>query len=170
MLTRSIRIFDESGELVLHQDKTNLIANIYSYITLSLGMRPNEHEYKVMGLSAYTPEYLKKEPREIFLDALSMEGQFKFLRNPKVTDLYSYFCNRLKGYRFDAISAGGIQDFVEIRMMEWVRNAVSETGIKEDIAYSGNNFKHKELTKKFGEWIALKVCLYLQEQAMNLYQ
>ncbi len=130
----SIRIFDESGELVLHQDKTNLIANIYSYITLFLGMRPNEHEYKVMGLSAYTPEYLKKEPREIFLDALSVD-KFKFTRNPKVTDLYTFFCNRLKGYRFDAIS-GGIQDFVEIRMMEWVRNAVSETGIK-DIAYSG---------------------------------
>ena len=130
----SVRIFDENGEVVLHQGKTNLIANIYSYITLSLGMRPNEHEYKVMGLSAYTPEYLKKECRDIFLESLSVD-KFNFIRDPKVTDLYAYFRDRLKGYRFDAIS-GGLQDFVEIRMTEWVRNAVSETGI-QDIAYSG---------------------------------
>ena len=30
------------------------LARVYRFITLILGMKPNEHEFKVMGLSAYS--------------------------------------------------------------------------------------------------------------------
>ena len=38
-----------------------IIARLYRYITLILGLKPNEHEYKVMGLAPYSKkEYFKK--------------------------------------------------------------------------------------------------------------
>ena len=30
-----------------------IIGRLYRYITLILGLKPNEHEYKVMGLAPY---------------------------------------------------------------------------------------------------------------------
>ena len=33
-----------------------IIARIYRYITLLLGMKPNEHEYKVMGMAPYAKD------------------------------------------------------------------------------------------------------------------
>jgi len=45
------------------ESRNNLIGKIYSSVTLLLGMKPNEHEFKVMGLAPYESEYKKKEPR-----------------------------------------------------------------------------------------------------------
>ena len=36
------------------QGKDFLVARIYKFCTLILGMKPNEHEYKVMGLSGFS--------------------------------------------------------------------------------------------------------------------
>ena len=34
-----------------------MLGRIYRYITLLLGMKPGQHEYKVMGLAPYGTEY-----------------------------------------------------------------------------------------------------------------
>ncbi len=130
----SVSVFRDGRHELLHQGRTNLIASIYSSITMLLGMKPNEHEYKVMGLAAYTPEYHKAGPRELFLDALRVDG-LKFAANPAMTDLFAYFRDQLVGYRFDAI-AGGVQDFVERLVVQWVDNAVRESGVA-DISFTG---------------------------------
>ena len=39
----------------------SIIARMYRYITLILGMKPNEHEYKVMGLAPYCKTKYSKE-------------------------------------------------------------------------------------------------------------
>ena len=36
-------------------------------------------------------------------------------------DYFTYFKKRLNQFRFDGI-AGGVQDFVEIRLTEWFKN------------------------------------------------
>ena len=38
-------------------NKENHLGHIYQYITLLLGMKPNQHEYKVMGLAPYASNY-----------------------------------------------------------------------------------------------------------------
>ena len=37
--------------------KKNHLGHIYQYITLLLGMKPNQHEYKTMGLAPYASDY-----------------------------------------------------------------------------------------------------------------
>jgi carbamoyltransferase len=131
----SVNTFVQNKFRCLHKGHENLVAKIYSAVTLMLGMKPHEHEYKVMGLSAYTKEYHKKGPRKVFLDALQVDG-IKFKRNPEMKDYFKYFQDRLKGYRFDGV-AGGVQDFAEIIMVQWVKNCIEETGIHDVIMAGG---------------------------------
>ena len=37
--------------------KKNKIGTLYKFITLLLGMKPSQHEFKVMGLAPYASEY-----------------------------------------------------------------------------------------------------------------
>ena len=124
----------QNGEFsLIHEAHNSLIGKFYSSVTLLLGMRPNEHEYKVMGLAPYASEYQKKVPREIFLNALSVDGM-DFVKNPEMKDFYFYFKVKLKLCRFDGI-AGGLQDFVELRLVEWFQNIIESTQIK-DVVYN----------------------------------
>ena len=38
---------------LISQSKENDIGRIYTFATLLLGMRPDEHEFKVMGMAPY---------------------------------------------------------------------------------------------------------------------
>ena len=37
-----------------------IIGRLYRYVTLIMGLKPNEHEYKVMGLAPYTKKYAEE--------------------------------------------------------------------------------------------------------------
>ena len=56
-VNHSIRILSKNEEAyeieLLMKKGTSDIARIYRYTTLLLGMKPNEHEYKIMGLAPY---------------------------------------------------------------------------------------------------------------------
>ena len=50
----TINTFDEDRVFERHFSTNKCaIARIYRYMTLLLGMKPNEHEYKLMGLAPY---------------------------------------------------------------------------------------------------------------------
>jgi len=125
----------------INESRNCLIGKIYTSVTLLLGMRPNEHEYKVMGLAPYASEYQKAGPREVFMNALSVDG-IDFVKDPEMMDFFFYFRERLKPYRFDGI-AGGLQDFVEARLCEWFNNLVRDVGNRDFVFCGGvaNNVK-----------------------------
>ena len=65
----SVSTVNDNGKLKrLAYGNEFLVARIYKFCTLILGMKPNEHEYKVMGLSAYSnsKNHIEKV-EEIFL-------------------------------------------------------------------------------------------------------
>ncbi len=110
------------------------IGRLYRYITLLLGMKSNEHEYKVMGLAPYASEYDMKQPLEIFRKTAYIDGlEIKFRHKPK--DIYFYFKEQLEPYRFDAI-AGALQRYTEEIINQWVSNGIKKTGIR-DVMFSG---------------------------------
>jgi carbamoyltransferase len=144
----SVNIFKSGVFESLYKAHECIVAPVYTSITLMLGMKPHQHEYKVMGLAPYAKEHDKKKPREIFMDCLDVKG-ITFKRNPEVKDLFKYFRDRLKYYRFDAI-AGGLQDFAEEKISMWVSNAVKHTGIK-DIVLSGGLGLNIKINKRITE-------------------
>lgn len=109
-------------------------ARLYRSMTLLLGMKPDEHEYKVMGLAAYAkPEYYKG-PYKVFAETQYVDGlNFAYKTRPK--DLYVWFRERLEGYRFDSI-AGALQQYTEEILTQWAQNALKATGARR-ITFAG---------------------------------
>lgn len=111
-----------------------MLGRIYRYITLLLGMKPAEHEYKVMGLAPYSKEVVSEGPYQAFKETMYVDKlDFKWKVRPK--DLYFHFRDRLEGFRFDGI-AGGLQRYTEEILTQWISNAVAETGV-HSVVFSG---------------------------------
>ncbi len=121
------------------------IGRIYRYATLLLGMRPAEHEYKLMGLAAYNSEKYGRNAYEVYADTLEVDG-LGFRYNKKIKDHFFYFKDKLEGERFDAI-AWGIQKRCEELLCKWISNGIETTGIKNIIMSGGvaQNIKANKL-------------------------
>ena len=138
----SVSVFEKENNKIVREEiyssdqtfsRVNL-ARVYRCMTLLLGMKPNEHEYKIMGLAAYgKPEYSKK-CLEVFEEAIKVRDG-DFITNLDVTDCYFWFREKLEGERFDNI-AHGLQTWTENLIEEWVLFYVRKTGIT-NIAFSG---------------------------------
>ena len=88
------------------------LARIYKITTLLLSMKPDEHEYKVMGMAPYAKqEYAQEVYENVFKDILKVEN-CKVLKKNRPEDMYTYLKNKFESYRFDNI-AGGVQILVE---------------------------------------------------------
>jgi len=124
------------------------VARLYRWCTLLLGMKPNEHEYKVMGLAPYSKEYTMKKPYEVYSSTLVVDGD-DFKWNVKPSDMYFWFKQQLEGCRFDGIAAG-LQKFTEVRTVEWVKNIHSKYPHK-NLAFSGGLALNVKLNKKLSE-------------------
>ena len=66
-----------------------IIARLYRYITLILGLKPNEHEYKVMGLAPYTKKEYFEKITELFFTLQDVKN-LKFYNKSKIPDLYFF--------------------------------------------------------------------------------
>lgn len=83
------------------------IARFYKYCTLLLGMKPLEHEYKVMGLAPYcTNETKIKGIFDIYKSALWIDDSLELISETQPKDSYFYFRQAFESYRFDEIAAG----------------------------------------------------------------
>ncbi len=124
------------GELTFISRSSNFnLGRIYRYATLLLGMRPADHEYKVMGLAAYNSEKYGREAYEIYKNTLQVDG-LKFKYKKKIKDHFFYFKEKLEGQRFDAI-AYGLQRFTEEILTDWIKNGIEHTGIGNVIMSGG---------------------------------
>ena len=94
------------------------LGHIYQYITLLLGMKPAQHEYKVMGLAPYASEYEVEKSYKVFKDILKIEGLVP-VYDQKPKDLYFHFREALEGHRFDGI-AGALQRWTENILSDWL--------------------------------------------------
>ena len=100
-----------------------MLGRIYRYITLLLGMKPAEHEYKVMGLAPYGTEYHGKNSK-FFWKFNSIDG-FKIKRNKNLKDIFLQREKSLNAERFDGI-AWGLQKFTEQFLTKWINNIIKK--------------------------------------------
>lgn len=125
------------------------IGYLYSMITLILGMVPEEHEYKVMGMAPYCSEEKSSEVYEKLKSLIGFSGEVNWTRMngcPPTQYSYKYFKNLTEGMRFDLI-CGGVQKFFEEILLEWIRRCIHKTGIRK-LALSGGSFMNVKANKR----------------------
>jgi carbamoyltransferase len=121
----------------------------FTEITKFLGMTPNEHEFKVMGLAPYAKQEKARELYERFKDLVVLNKDLEFESKIPTNKLEYYFLENLYAQRFDTVSAFA-QIFLEEKVLEWVKAWVSKTGIRE-LAVSGGVFMSVKLNQKISE-------------------
>lgn len=115
------------------------IGKVYSRLTFLLGMRPWDHEYKLMGLAPYADEAGLAKSYGVIRPLVELDG----LTFRKGTELSTNYCyphlrTHLENHRFDWI-AGAAQRVVEELMVAWTANAIRETGVRR-VACGGGVF------------------------------
>jgi carbamoyltransferase len=128
------------------------LGKIYSRVTTLMGMRPWEHEYKVMGLAHYANQKNIQKVKKIFQSLIYVnKNKLNFKKKTKLSMNYCYeFLEKnLSGERFDNI-AGAVQSFTEDLLVELVSAVIKKTKIKNIILGGGvfMNVKANNLISK----------------------
>ena len=113
-MNQTVWIYDVKLDKIVRKQFSNQcdLARVYKLVTLILKMKPDEHEYKVMGLAPYAKKsYSLKVYNEVFKNLLKVKDM-KVLYKNRPKDLYLYLSEKTKPYRFDNIAAAA-QMFVE---------------------------------------------------------
>lgn len=143
-LNATISLFDKYGNFKrLYKTNNCNIARIYRHMTLLLGMKPNEHEFKVMGMAPYAKDKYIINSYNKFKKTLGLRGiNFKWINKPK--DSYFTFKEMLEGERFDNI-AGGLQKWVEELLCKWISNSVKKFKITDIVVSGGVSMNMKAM-------------------------
>jgi carbamoyltransferase len=103
------------------------VARIYRFVTLILGMKPNEHEYKLMGLSSYSKSASHiRETEKVFFELLDFRNG-AFASDRPLKDNYFDLKERLEGHRFDNVAAA-VQNWASAVTRAWIAHWVARTG------------------------------------------
>ena len=126
----------------------------YTEITKYLGLKPWEHESKVMGLAPYgKPEYCIDKMRKMIKIDPSHDLRIKNTIGPVWiggSAIQSRLSKLLQNQRFDNVVAAA-QQHLEDLMKKWVSNAVKKTGIRKIVCAGGIflNVKMNMILRKF---------------------
>ncbi|MBI2596902.1 carbamoyltransferase [Candidatus Daviesbacteria bacterium] len=153
----SIYIFDRSKyRLISRSSRNSSLGAVYAYVTEFLGMKSNEHEYKVMGLAPYAKledvdKIYKKIKDIIFFDE---KNPLIFKSKFNTKDILKYLDREFKRIRFDLI-AGVVQKLTEERIIEWIEAAIKVTGIKT-VILCGGVFMNVKVNQKISQQKSVK--------------
>ena len=125
--------FSKRGKKIFTQKISSgpefIIGRLYRYVTLLLGFKPNEHEYKLMGMAPYSKEKYHINLLNKFERLQNVKNlKFKFKEKPK--DMYFEIKNIIDGNRFDVI-CGALQKYTENLLLKWIKNCVKKTKFKK---------------------------------------
>jgi carbamoyltransferase len=97
------------------------VGSFYSFVTLALGMKFGEHEYKVMGLAPYASERSATRAEEALRGVFDLdEGRPATFRWRDRGERYQVLSRASLGLRFDAVAAGA-QRLLEDILVRWAR-------------------------------------------------
>lgn len=121
--------------MLISESKESVICEIYKLTTLLLGMRPDQDEYKVMGLAAYAKDAHSKNLLARFHQILKVDG-LKIVYRNKPVNLFDHLAELLKYQRFDNV-AGAVQQFTEEILTTFINTLCAETGISRLVIGGG---------------------------------
>ncbi len=113
----------------------SIIARLYRYTTLLLGFKPDEHEYKIMGMAPYAKKKYYEDLLNIFKKFQSVKGT-NFFNKKMPKDLYFEIKEKIEGFRFDSV-CGALQEFTEYLCKNWLVNLKNKYNTKNFMLAGG---------------------------------
>lgn len=154
---QTLWIYDKNNKVKLKKilaSKECDLARIYKFVTLILKMKPNEHEFKVMGLAPYAKKkYSEEIVKNVFSKLLKIKN-CKIIHNKRPKDLFGYLTKSLGPYRFDNIAAA-TQDYIEQMSKKLFLNIYKKYKIK-NYSLSGGVSMNIKMNKVLSELKFLK--------------
>ncbi len=126
----------------------------YSFVTLGLGMKFGEHEYKVMGMAPYASEKYAQRAEAALRRVFDLEDSRPALfRWQESGERYALLLETTLGLRFDAV-AGGAQRLLEDVILRWGRLMHQRYGGGR-VALGGGCFMNVKANMLLGqeEWV-----------------
>lgn len=143
------RFSDGKFERISTNSNTVSLGYLYAETTSYLGMKSNEHEFKLMGMAPYAdPEHVQRLAAELSsLICIAEDGTFRTAGStmdflPQLARIYAF-------ERFDIIS-GAVQKVTEDLICLWAEFWIAKTGIAR-VAVSGGVFMNVKAAKKLSE-------------------
>jgi len=121
---QSVWIAENDDISLVAESNENDLGKIYKLATLILGLRPDNDEYKVMGLAPYAKESRVRKLTQVFESLLQVDGMVVRHKNMPV-DLWHYLRSGLTDARFDDV-AGAVQLYFENCLSGLVSNICHE--------------------------------------------
>jgi carbamoyltransferase len=161
------RVSDERFTL-LAESSQNDLGRIYKMATLILGMRPDEHEFKVMGLAPYAKASYAERAMAVLENLCDVDGM-RIVSKNRPKDLFSYLAEMWKVHRFDNIAAA-VQLYTERIACKLVSNIVKETGIRRLVIGGGiaMNIKMNKAIAELEEVDAMFVCGSSGDESLSI--
>jgi carbamoyltransferase len=149
-LSSTVNVYTNHKLEIISTNPVNVsIGYFFTEITKLLGMTPNEHEFKVMGLAPYAKQERARKLYEQHKDLLVLDENLEFKSKIPTNKLEYYLLEKMYGQRFDTIAAFA-QIFLEEKVLEWVSAWIKKTGVR-DLALSGGVFMSVKLNQKILE-------------------
>lgn len=148
-------------KLISQSSYDTSIGLLYSGLTQFLGMKPLEHEYKVMGLAAYVSDekyyqnILQEFKKNIYFDHQSLEFKSTF----NLANSHLFFKEKFVGCRFDNLAAAA-QKLTEDLVLDWIKTVTQKYKIY-NIACSGGVFMNVKLNQKIQDEKYLKKIYFM---------
>jgi carbamoyltransferase len=132
------------------------IGLLYMWVTVLLGMKANEHEYKVMGLAAYAKRpYVEKLLRRLeHLVGFDPQRPMEWSSAFDLHQALPWLEKHLRGERFDVV-AGAFQALLEDRLVEWVERCIATTGL-DKVCCGGGVFMNVKANGRMAQAKGLK--------------
>ena len=153
-LSGTVSIVDQEGTWKRLQDISTFdsLGMLYSRVTQYLGMKPWEHEYKLMGMAPYVAELYAAKVLDVLEQYMGLNEDGLGFRNKTRSwgnSLLARMHKDLRTHRFDAISAG-VQMLHEKMVVALLRNWIRKTGIRQ-LALGGGCFMNVKANKLIAE-------------------
>lgn len=124
------------------------IGTLYGRVTDYLGMKRNEHEYKIMGLAPYAKEDSGRAVLDKFKEILWLSKNSLNFESAFDMQFAHYYmvANNFGNYRFDAV-AWAIQEFTESTVLKFVQTALKRYGAT-NLSLGGGVFMNIKLNQR----------------------
>lgn len=153
----SVNIFEGQKFKVLAKiPRESSLGYIYARLTTCLGMKDNEHEYKVMGLAPYARDEDIDRVYHLVEDIVYFDPQNPLVFKTKFNTLDSdkFIKRNLAKIRFDLL-AGCFQRLMEEKITQWVKTVIKKTKIQK-VALSGGVIMNIKVNQKIAELKEIK--------------